>query len=578
MLVTEKVRQLRLFSCVLLLDHKHDDSSDGSCTQHKSAAATTVGATRLYFTERGPSANLAALQRYLKVEEMHRTCPLLRVLQLAPQAPTVNMQPLVYVEQDTPSAALVSGEARGLGAAVLTTCSDICMQEAMPSQWYHAPVTAVLCVFQEPMRAPATSTAREPPFWVFLDSVVRYHARNFCNGAVQVELQCIFVPTFEDTQRTPYSLDVFGDFGEEEKRKRESDGESSKGKSAMKVCLTSLEELERVMAYLKTQCPLLEEDVGASHLVVYAKWSSLASSTRDLIRSKSPPPSAAAAAPTGAVEKTACFVWLQEDTGGARTDGVYADAALEALLDELVLAAASTRTPSGAAAVLQEEGVSAFFEACCLTHTLKKVIRKRFQDVVLRQRPLFHWIIAPPSYSRLSLSTIGASVTAVRFRDNAAVSKAVWCTTEMLVHWQQLSDSAHALANEALRRSLSRQSRPSRQIVSAPPRIPRQRRAIQQSALYGNSFSGESALDRQRSKLNVPHLYSSNDGGGTPISLLSTPRESALAASGLFHSLRSAKEDSFNSRLVLDAEEVFGSYPKLAARAVRRISQSRTSA
>ncbi|CAC9447174.1 hypothetical protein, unknown function [Leishmania infantum JPCM5] len=583
MLVSEKAQPLRLFNCLLLHAHKDDESDDEACTMHKSAAstspvtdpiaaATAVGATRLYFTEGGPSASLAALQRYLKVEEAHITCPLLRVLQLAPQAPTGNMQPLVYVEQDTQNAVSLSDETQGRREAVLTTCSGVCTQETMPSRWYHAPVKAALCVFQELMRAPTTSAASEPAFWAFLERVVLYHARDFYRGAVQVELQCVFVPTFEDKQSTAYSVDVFGDYVDEEDQAQKCGAAAGKGRTAMKVCVKSTEAFEHVMAYLKTQCPLLEADFGSSHLVVYAKWSSRLSAARG--SSHSQPPAADA---TGAVEQAACFVWLQDDAEGAGRDGVYADAALEALLDELTLAAASISTPSRAAAVLQEEGVSAFFEACCLTHTLKRMIRKNFQAVVRRQRPLFHWVISLPPYSRLSMSTTSAAVTAMRFRNNAAVSRAVWSVTEMLVHWQQLSDSAHALANEALKRSFGRASGPSLQIVSAPARVPRQRRAIQQSALYGDTFSGGSALDRQRGKVNVPHLYGADEGHGASISLSSTQRGSVLAASGLFHNLRSIKEDSFNSTSVLDAEDVFGSYPKLTTRVVKRLVQSQTS-
>ncbi|CAG9568921.1 hypothetical protein LMJF_06_1210 [Leishmania major strain Friedlin] len=584
MLVSERAQPVRLFNCLLLRAHKDDESDGAACALHKNAAstspttdpiaaATAVGATRLYFTEGGPSSSLTALQRYLKVEEAHTTCPLLRVLQLAPQAPTGNMQPLVYVELDTPNAVSLSDDAQGRREAVLTTCSGVCTQETMPSRWYHAPVKATLCVFQEFMRAPTTSAASEPAFWAFLESVVRYHARDFYCGAVQVELQCVFVPTFEEKQNTAYSVDVFGDYvNEKEGQAQQSSPAAGKGRTAMKICVKSTEAFEHVMAYLKTQCPLLEADFRSSHLVVYAKWSSQLSAVRD--SSHSQPPAADA---TGAVEQAACFVWLQDDAGGGGRDGVYADAALEALLDELTLAAASISTPSRAAAVLQEEGVSSFFEACCLTHTLKRVIRKHFQAVVLRQRPLFHWVISLPPYARLSRSTTSAAVTAMRFRDNAAVSRAVWGATQMLVHWQQLSNSAHALANEALKQSFGRGSGPSRQIVSAPARVPRQRRAIQQSALYGDTFSGGSALDRQRGKVNVPHLYGADEGHDASISLSSAQRGSVMAASGLFHNLRSIKEDSFNNTSVLDAEDVFGSNPKLTTRVVKRLAQSRTS-
>ncbi|CBZ23603.1 hypothetical protein, unknown function [Leishmania mexicana MHOM/GT/2001/U1103] len=579
MLVSERAQPLRLFNCLLLRAHQdndetstlHTNSASTSPTPDTIAAATALGATRLYFTEGGPSANLTALQCYLRVEEARSTCPLLRVLQLAPQAPTGNMQPLVYVEQDTQSAVSLSSEVQGRSEAVLTTCSEVCTQETMPSRWYHAPVKAALCVFQELMRAPTTYAASEPAFWAFLESVVRYHARDFHRGAVQVELQCVFVPSFEEKQNTAHSVDVFGDYVDEEEQAQRRGPAAGKGRTAMKVCVKTTEAFEHVMAYLKTQCPLLEADFGSSHLVVYAKWSSRLSAARD--SSHSQPPAADA---TGAVEQTACFVWLQDDAVGGGRDGVYADAALEALLDELTLAAASISTPSRAAAVLQEEGVSAFFEACCLTHTLKRVIRKHFQAVVLRQRPLFHWVISLPPYSRLNMSTTGAAVTAMRFSNSAAVSRAVWSATEMLVHWQQLSNSVHALAKEALKRSFGRANRPSRQIVSAPPRVPRQRRAIQQSALYGDTFAGDSALDRQRGKVNVSQLYGADEGHGASISLGCTQRGPVLAASGLFHSLRGIEADSFNNTSVLDAEDVFGSYPKLTTRVVKRLTQSLT--
>ncbi|KAI5690062.1 hypothetical protein MNV84_00777 [Leishmania braziliensis] len=575
-----KAQPLWLFDCLLLLASNGDEYDDQTGTVHKSAASSSlgtntitdtaaVGAARLYFTEGGPAGNLAALQRYLKVEEAHSTSPLLRVLQLAPQAPTCSMRPLVYVEQDTPSADSPSREACARREAVLTTCSGACTMETMPSRWYQAPVEAVLCVFQDFASAPATPTTSRSTFWAFLDSVVRYHARDFDRGVAQVELQCIFMPTFETEQSAVYSRDLFGDYVAEEAQKH--GGAAAERRSAMKVCVESSEALERVMAYVKRQWPILVANTGSSHLVVYTKWSprSPAACNSNHLRQS-------AAGVTDALEQTACFVWLQNDAVGGGRDGVYADAALEALLDELSLAAASISTPSEADAVLQEEGVSAFFEECCLTHTLKKVICKHFQSVVRRQRPLFHWILSLPPHSRLSTSAADAAVTAVLFENSAAASRAVWGATELLVHWQQLSDTAHALAKKALQQRRCRAGGLFRQIVSAPPRIPRQHRTIQQSGLHCDSFSGASVLDRQRRKLNVPHLYGIDERQSTASSLNSTQREPLLAASGLFHSLRSFKADSLDGTSMLDTEEVFGSYPKLTKRVVKRVAQSRT--
>ncbi|KAG5487340.1 hypothetical protein LSCM4_07830 [Leishmania orientalis] len=571
--VPERAPPLQLFNCMLLLADEDDECSDQMGTLHKRTTSSSAGGvTRLYFTEGGPSGNLTALQHYLKVEEAHRRSPLLRVLQLAPQAPANTMQPLVYVEQERPSALPLFEGAHGHREAVLTTCAAICTGETMPSRWFQAPVEAALSVFQDFVSAPTASAPSESAFWTFLESVVRHHADHFHRDAIQVELQCILVPTFEAEQYAVSSLDVFGDYVGEDEWERDHGGVAGERRTAVKVCVKSSEALDRVMAYLRREWSHFEADLGPSHLVAYAKWSPRSSAVCASTHSRFPATDAA-----GASEQSACFVWLQSNAAGDGRDGVYADAALEALLDELSLAAASISTPSEAAAVLQEEGLSTFFEECCLTHTLKKVIRKHFQAVVLRRRRLFHWVLSLPPYTRLRRSAARAAVTAVRFRDNDAVSQAVWSATEMLVHWQQLYDSAYTLARKALKRHFGNASGLPRQIVSAPPRVPRQRRAIQQSGLYCDNLSSGSVLDYQRGKVNVSHLYGIDEEQRPASSLNCTRHESLRAASGLFHTLRSITRNAFDGAPMPDAEEMLGSHPKPTRRVVKRVSQSRTS-
>ncbi|KAG5486775.1 hypothetical protein LSCM1_08031 [Leishmania martiniquensis] len=571
----------QLFSSLLLLAHEDDACENQMGTLHKSATSRSPGghpvatagrATRLYFTEGGPSGNLTALQHYLKLEEAHRKSPLLRVLQLAPQAPTNSMQPLIYIEQDKQSALPPCKGARGRREAVLTTCSSVCTKATLLPRWYQEPVESALCVFQDFMCPPTASTVGAAAFWVFLDSILRHHAHHFSRGAIQVELQGILAPTFEAEQSAVSSVDIFDDYMGKDVQAQGHGGAAGERRTAVKVCVKSAEALDSVMAYLRSEWPRFEADLGSSHLILYAKWSPRSVAADDSSHSLS-----RAADATGALDQSACFVWLRNDAIGGGRDGVYADAALEALLDELSLAAASIRTPSEAAAVLQEEGLSAFFEECCLTHTLRKVLRRHFPAVVLRRRSLFSWVLSLPPYTRLRRSAAPAAVTAVRFRDNAAVSRAVRSATEMLVHWQQLYDSVNELSKKALRRYFGSASGVPRRIVSAPPRVPRHRRAIQQSGLYCDSLSSGSALDYQRGRVNVSHLYGIDEEQRITSSLNFTARESLHGGSGLFHTLRGIRKDSLIGAPLLDAEEMLASYPKLTRQVVKQVSQSRMS-
>lgn len=548
---------LRHLSSTLLLTEK-----DAAPDRHTVDTEVDSAGTRLYVTSDGPAATVASLQRYIKRAEARLTCPLLHVLHAAPQAHYNRTQPLVYVEASPAAAAAAGAADTSTSAAVLTTCTEGCCSSGDTlADMYNAPVEAALCVFQGGSDAAAPSQESAAPFWVFLDGLVCHHARHFHSGAVEVELQGILVPTFEMHEDTAYNVDVFDDLVEMTADAPAGSGAAAARKSAVKARVDSLESTARVVAYLRRRWPRLVEEVGSSHLVLYVKWTFAASAT---------------AAPL-----TACLVWLQNDAVGLGRDGVYADAALEALLDELTLAAASATTPSEAAAVMQEDGICGFFEECCLTHTVKRVIRKHFTSVVLRRRPLFHWVHALPPHTHHVVAHRGA-VTAVRFRGDAAVSRAVWSAAEMLVHWQQLADNAAARARAALQQRVALAGRSSRLIMSAPSRVgpsslraPRHRRAAQQRGLYINLGASGSTLERQRSKLNVARMYGMEDGQSADSSLSGTPRDSFLASSGLFRGLRSVLEDSPTNGSMLETEETFGSYPRLATRAVKRVSQVR---
>ncbi|KAG5511249.1 hypothetical protein JKF63_07191 [Porcisia hertigi] len=583
---TAQAQPLNLFNYSLRLTNKVGEDNaqtdtlynravpDSPGTDTIAAATPAAGEPRLYFTGNGSSANLTALQRYLDHEEADKTSPLLRVLQLAPQSPTLNTQPLVYVEQNSLKPVPLPEDATMRRDAVLTTCTNVCTEGATPPRGRHAPVEAALCVFQDFMSAPATPMASEAPFWEFLCSTLRHYASDFYCSAAKVQLQGIIVPTFETRKRTVYNRDIFAHYVEEEEKtekQQECNNATNKRTTGRKVCVKSKDALLGVMEYLRSHWPLFESELGPSHLVMNAKWTSNSTDMCASDHSERP-----AAKPAGALRQSACFVWLQNDTVKDERDGVYADAALEALLDELSLAAASISTPSEAAAVLQEEAISAFFEQCRLTHILKRVICSRFESVVLRRKALFHWVLSLPPHARLSTSAAGTAVTAVRFNDHPAVSQAVWSAIEMLVHWQQLADFVYMLARDALKRRFIKEDGRARRFVSAPPRFPRHRRIIQQSGLYFNSPRGGCVLDHHRGKVNVSQLYGTGEQRSVTSSPSATPGESLAVSSGLFQSTRSTTVTPFSNLSILDGEETFGSSPRLARNVITRIPQKQT--
>ncbi|KPA83759.1 hypothetical protein ABB37_01992 [Leptomonas pyrrhocoris] len=548
-------------------------SADASAPVNQSEQA---GAGRLYFlaaeAQEPYDAPQLALPRVVGAirnviaRTEGRECALHR-MRLVPSASreVAEGQTVLYAERAHLASATEPSAERNEGGAILTSCQQVYEAPMLPHQCFKAATTAPLCIFQDLCGRNVADGA----FWLFLREMLQHGTQERTRDAAVTSVRGRVLSAYEGVDSEAFCVDVFA----------AADADKPSGERPGRIrTVDSSAAVDDVILRLQNTLRQVEECHGSSLLVVEVTWG-----MRRPLLPQSPPRSA-----PSSLQKTdqkTCIVWLRNAPDGDSKDGVYAEAALEMLLDELTLAAAGTRSPQEATAVLEEPGVKWFFDSCCLTRELGGLLRTHFLELCKGEQPLFHWLVcAPPSFT----SHLGSSVTRHTFAASADGAVAdFWCVMEELEHWREVVAAAAASSSNAAplvptyEPATRKSSDRTRALLSFSAslrenaRVARERRTIRQSGhqVLSASLNG-SVLWRQRCKLNVPKLY----GFGESVRLRGSPGapslESSLMCSGVYRHTTRSPSNFISGTSLLDAEEAMGHTARLAARPVKRIPQS----
>lgn len=419
---------------------------------------------------------IAALQQSI-TEVEHRRAPLHRIrIDAASMPPVAAPEAVMYCESAVTDADALLASCNG----VHHDCSDTSLLTSISA--------TPICVFDDPYAAEGT-------IWRLVEAVVRHETSGFSNGAV-AELQGVIVPTYESAEDTAYSVDLFSDYFSH------SDDASAAQVSTQKVLLADDAALRDVVSYLHEAWSVFIDDLGSSHLVLYLKcMRPTAAGTNGLgepLRSRS-----------------TCLVWLTEDTVGGNREGIFADSALQLLMEELCFAAAAHPTQEEAANVLKEDGVEAVLNCCRLTHTVKKVINKYYPAVTVAQRPLFHWIIRFPTAAEVLLSAAENGVFQCRYRAGRTALDLVNASREVM-YLQGISTIALKLLSslppaEGSAGTATLTKRRAARLSRMRATRQRNRQRLPEQPLTPRSGS---LLDPDRDKPMAEHLYT--NGAGHP--------------------------------------------------------------
>lgn len=567
---TALTRAQPLLTYALVLPHV---LLDGTAQQRRSDADDSV-VGHLYFTtpeaqkqqrqHQDPRAVVEAVRDGIEAAEQ-RQCALHRV-QVAPQpssSATANTpQTVLYAERVGVSDGDDTGVGEDVCEAVLTACPELYEREMSAEQSYEAATVAPLCVFQDVCGGEATRDI----FWRFLTSVLRLGIRAGTNAAAVAGVRGRVVSAVEDAGGRGFCVDVFSD-------DTEMEAALAGSSAALVMAVDSVASIDHVVQRLQDAFSRAEQRHGSALLVVEITWRRF----KDLRQPAAPPPVHS--------DKRSCLLWLPNAPSSGDEDAVYAEAALEMLLDELVLAAATTSAADAESGVgvFSEPGVQQMIESCQLTRAVADQLRHSFSQRCRLGGPLFHWVVcAPPSRT----GRLDSRVTRRTFASSAgACMEDYWATVELLEHWKDVAVVTAALAlsvspvvppavsGRTAERPVSPMSLSSS--LRERSRVSRQRRAIRQSGHHGQSPAVEgSALARQRRKMNVPKLYGCEEGEGAADAHSATSLESSLAGSGVFHRIRSSPSTSVSGSSLLDSEDALGRSTRRTLRLIKRLPKA----
>ncbi|KPI85375.1 hypothetical protein ABL78_5556 [Leptomonas seymouri] len=508
------------------------------------------------------SCAVSAVREAIKQAE-NRECPLPRSL-LAPSNPddVAERERVLYAESartvPCPQPSAEKHERR----PILTSCPQVIETPLQPSQCYEAATVAPLCVFHDLSERSDANRA----FWDFVDGLLRHCIQEHTSDAAVAGVRGSVLSLYEGAGSEAFCVDAFA----------ESDAQKLPGEVTGRVmAVDSGAAVDKVISHLQRALGRAEERHGSSLLVVEVMWKTLSQ-----LRLQAS--SITSSSPLNERDQKACLVWLRNASDGDTKDGVYADAALEMLLDELTLAAATARTPQEAAAVLEEAGVMWFFNSCNLMRELRALLHGQFPVQCAGTRPLFHWMVCAPTCASI---TLNGCVTRYSFSgETAAALDDFWCAMDEVRHWRDVLAAAKAPSGsprlpvptdepsaEKTRSGLLSPMGLST-FLQQNIRLSRQRRAIRQSGHQLSSASRDgSTLSRQRCKLNVPKLYGLDGRDDAQESRWAISLGSSYAASAVLHHTRSSSNSSFSGNSLLNADETIGHIPRRTARIVKRI-------